>query len=57
MSAVVFCLVCQRVLDITEYLHPTHECAVRTATPTRRGPNHRTLHPRQPKLIEGDDCA
>lgn len=56
MSAVVFCLVCSKVMDITEYLHPSHECAVRTATP-RRGPNPRLLHPNQPRLIEGDDCA
>lgn len=56
MAAVVFCLACEKVMDITEYLHPSHECAVRTATP-RRGPNPRLLHPNQPRLIEGDDCA
>jgi hypothetical protein len=35
MSAVVFCLACEQVMDITEYLHPSHKCAVRTPTPRR----------------------
>lgn len=53
MSAIVFCLTFQQVMDITEYLHPSHSCAVRTPTP-RRGPNPRILHPRQMPLI-GDN--
>jgi hypothetical protein len=35
VSAVVFCLACEKVMDITQYLHPYHKCAVRTATPRR----------------------
>lgn len=40
MSAVVFCLACQKVMDITEYLHPAHKCAVRTSTPRRVHAKH-----------------
>lgn len=58
MSAVVFCLACQKVMDITEYLHPSHECAVRSSTPNpRRRPDPRILHPQQPRLIDEDDIA
>jgi len=53
MSAIVFCLACQQVLDISEYLHPAHPCTKQH----RRGPNPNILHPKQPVLPQfgGDD--
>lgn len=27
MTAIVFCLACDRVMNLSEYLHPTHSCA------------------------------
>lgn len=54
MSAIVFCLACEQVMDITEYLHPSHRCAVRTPNP-RRHPSSNIVHPRQMPLIGGDD--
>lgn len=51
MSAVVFCVACDKVMDITEYLHPSHECAAQTLAPRR------ALLTKQPKHInKGTDC-
>jgi len=53
MSAIVFCLKCNQVLDITEYLHPGHRCASQHRHPSTR--------PKQPTIPllgdDGDDVA
>ena len=50
MSAVVFCLACERVMNITEYIHPAHECV--------KFENNRFVKQEpQPKLFDRDDVS
>jgi len=50
MSAVVFCLNCQRVMNVNEYLHPAHQCVrLNDGRVVEREP--------QPQLFDGDDAS
>lgn len=50
MSAVVFCLACQRVMNITEYIHPAHDCV-------RIEDNKLVKQEPQPQLFDRDDAS
>jgi hypothetical protein len=49
-AAVVFCLACQRVMNITEYIHPGHRCV-------QFEENKLVKREPQPQLFDGDDVA
>ena len=50
MSAVVFCLACERVMNITEYVHPAHACV-------RFEDNKLVKREPQPQLFDRDDAS
>lgn len=48
MSAVVFCLGCEKVMNVSEYLHPFHKCCVDPV------PLHKRATTKQPKGVNNE---